>query len=52
MKKQDKEEFEQYLKQCTARQVQGVLEKEKAAGRKDYAELAEQELQRRGLEAS
>lgn len=43
-------EFRQYLKQCTDRQVMGVLEKERAAGRDDYAELAVAEAERRGLQ--
>lgn len=49
MNKQDREEFKQYLRQCTDRQVYGVLEKETDAGRDDYAELARNELERRGL---
>lgn len=51
MNKQDKSEFKQYLHNCTDRQVYGVLEKERSAGREDYAELAEAELARRGLPA-
>ncbi len=50
MTTQDKREFQQYLRQCTDRQVQGVYDKEKEAGRMDYAELACDEAYRRGLE--
>lgn len=47
--KQDREEFKLYLRNCTDRQVYGVLEKEEKAGREVYAELARNELERRGL---
>lgn len=50
MTNQDKLEFKQYLRQCTDKQVLGVLEKERGAGREDYANLAEIEAARRGLE--
>lgn len=50
MKSQDRDEFVAYLKACTDAQVQGVFEKEQAAGRKDYAELAKQEAERRRIE--
>jgi len=49
MTAKDRKEFNEYLRNCTDRQVYGVLEKEKSAGRQDYAELAEAELERRGL---
>lgn len=49
MTTKDRKEFKEYLRNCTDRQVYGVLEKEKSAGRQDYAELAEAELERRGL---
>lgn len=49
MNKNDRDEFKAYLRNCTDRQVYGVLEKERSAGRDDYAELAEAELERRGL---
>lgn len=49
MTEKDRVEFKAYLRACTDRQVYGVLEKEKAARRKDYAELAQNELERRGL---
>lgn len=49
MTEDDRREFKEYLRNCTDRQVYGVLEKEKAAGREDYAQLARDELQRRGL---
>jgi hypothetical protein len=42
-------EFRQYLKQCTDAQVRGVYEKENAACRFDYAELAIAEAEHRGL---
>jgi hypothetical protein len=46
----DIREFSQYLRLCTDRQVRGVYEKEKEAGRDDYAALAELELQARHLD--
>ena len=49
MNSQDREEFVQYLRQCTDLQVRGVLEKEENAGREDYAALAYAELVRRNL---
>lgn len=49
MTEKDRIEFKEYLRNCSDRQVYGVLEKEKAAGRQDYAELAQDELERRGL---
>lgn len=49
MTAQDRSEFKEYLRHCTDNQVHGVLEKEQAAGRSDYAELAQAELERRGL---
>lgn len=49
MTAKDRNEFNQYLRNCTDRQVHGVLEKEQSAGRDDYAELAQAELERRGL---
>jgi hypothetical protein len=45
----DIREFNAYLQQCTDRQVQGVYDKEKAAGRDEYVALAEAEAQRRGI---
>ena len=45
----DKKDFRLYLRQCTDAQVLGVYEKEKAAGRRAYAELARDEQARRGL---
>jgi hypothetical protein len=44
------EEFCGYLRNCSDRQVQGVYDKEKAAFRQAYAQLAILEAQRRGLE--
>ena len=38
-----------YLQQCTDRQVEGVYEKERDAGRDKYAELARAEADRRGI---
>lgn len=49
MTRQDKQEFRGYLQNCTDRQVYGVLQKEKDAGREDYADLARDELFRRNL---
>jgi hypothetical protein len=45
----DMREFRGYLKQCSDRQVQGVYDKEREAGRDDYAELAVAEAERRGI---
>jgi hypothetical protein len=42
-------EFTAYLAACTDAQVQGVYAKEKAAGREDYAALAEAEAAHRGI---
>ena len=50
MNAHDMRDFNQYLRQCTDAQVRGVYEKEKNAGRDDYAELALMEAQRRGLD--
>jgi hypothetical protein len=50
MTRQDRSEFWQYLRQCTDAQVRGVYEKERAAGRDDYADLAVIEADRRGIE--
>lgn len=49
MTKKDRAEFKGYLRQCTDNQVLGVLEKERNANRRDYAELAENEAERRNL---
>lgn len=49
MKAKDRGEFIAYLRNCTDRQVYGVLEKEAGGRREDYAELARNELARRGL---
>lgn len=49
MTEQDRAEFVSYLRACTDSQVQGVYDKEKAAGRKDFAELANAELKQRNL---
>ena len=46
----DIREFRAYLYNCTAAQVQAVYEKERAAGREVYAELARQEAERRGID--
>ena len=50
MTDQDKLEFQLYLNNCTDAQVGGVYEKEMAAGRVDYAQLAKEEAQQRGIE--
>ncbi|HSX22282.1 MAG TPA: hypothetical protein VLE97_05855 [Gaiellaceae bacterium] len=46
---QDIREFRGFLRNATDRQVQGIYEKERRAGRDDYAELAVAEAERRGL---
>lgn len=45
----DIREFSGYLHNCSDQQVQGVYDKEKAAGRLAYAELAVREATRRGI---
>ena len=42
-------EFKEYLRHCTNDQVQGVYEKERKAGRMEYAELAKYEGHRRNI---
>lgn len=49
MTSKDKANFQAYLEACTDRQVQGVYEKERAAGRRGYANLAKVEAARRGI---
>jgi hypothetical protein len=49
MTKAEREEFRQYLRGCTDRQVQGVYDKEKSAGRVTETELAQAEAVRRGI---
>lgn len=44
--RRDKIEFVAYLEQCTPAQRQGVLEKEKAAGRATYVRLTEEAIAR------
>ncbi len=46
----DRADFKMYLKQCTDAQVRGVYEKERAAGRAIYKELAILEAERRGID--
>ena len=46
----DIREFRGFLRNATDRQVQGIYDKEKRAGRDDYAELAVAEAERRGIE--
>ena len=45
----DIREFNGFLRNATDRQVQGIYEKEKSAGRDEYAELAIAEASRRGI---
>jgi hypothetical protein len=47
---QDIREFSNFLRSATDRQVQGIFDKEKWAGRDEYAALAMEEAQRRGIE--
>lgn len=42
-------EFQLYLANCTDQQVLAVYEKERSAGRRQYAALARAEAVRRGL---
>ena len=46
----DIREFRGFLRQASDRQVQGIYDKEKSAGRDEYAELAVAEAERRGIE--
>lgn len=48
--KRDRDEFRAYLRQCSDSQVFGVYTKEIVAGRRIYAQLAQAEAVRRGLE--
>lgn len=50
MSKSDRENFRLYLRQCTNNQVIGVYQKEVAACREEYVELAYNEASRRGIE--
>lgn len=50
MNANDRSQFREYLRNCSNAQVYGVLEKEETAGRDNYAVLAHDELERRGLE--
>lgn len=50
MTKREEAEFRQYLRQCTDRQVRGVYEKERDAGRTDYMRLAEIEAAARKID--
>lgn len=52
MTPQDTEEFLMYLEACTDRQLEGVLEKEKAAGREEYATLTQKAIDIRRMWAS
>ena len=45
----DLREFRGFLRNATDRQVQGIFDKEKSAGRDEYAELAVEEAERRGI---
>ena len=46
----DLREFRGFLRNATDRQVQGIYDKERRAGRDDYAELAVEEAERRGVD--
>jgi hypothetical protein len=46
----DTQEFNSYLANCTNQQVEGVYQKEKSAGRRDYAELAAKEGRKRNMD--
>lgn len=49
MNARDMREFADYLKQCTDKQVIGVLEREHNAGRGEYELLARLEAENRGF---
>lgn len=46
---QDLREFRGFLRNASDRQVQGIYDKEKSAGRDEYADLAIEEADRRGI---
>lgn len=50
MTRAERKNFEAYLRACTDRQVQGVYDKERAAGRRPEIALARLEAARRGIE--
>ena len=50
MTPRDRTEFIAYLRACTDAQVRGVFEKERAASRHTYANLARDEALRRGVD--
>lgn len=50
MKTRDRDQFVSYLQACTDSQVRGVYEKEKAAGRRGYMDLAKDEAMRRKID--
>lgn len=53
MTRAQKNDFAQYCRQCTDAQVEGVIAKEREAGRKGYMRIAEAERDRRAeLEAA
>jgi len=47
LSKRDTDEFKAYLRNCTDAQVLGVIEKEHAAGRRAYENLARDEQMNR-----
>lgn len=49
MSKRDRDDFTAYVRHCTNAQVQGVYDKEHAAGRVQYARLAIEEATRRDM---
>jgi hypothetical protein len=49
MTRDERIDFQGYLRQCTDAQVQGVYDKEMTACREEFAWLAEMEAQRRGI---
>jgi hypothetical protein len=48
--KAKRDDFAQFCRQASDAQVPNIYKKEKAAGRKVYANIARAEMQRRGLE--
>jgi uncharacterized membrane protein len=47
LSKQDREDFEAFCRQATAAQLPNIIQKEKDAGRKAYANIAQRVLDER-----
>lgn len=49
MTAEEQRQFEMYLQNCSDAQLQGVFEKERAAGRQEEVKLVRQEARARGI---